>query len=300
MQKSKTFGFVRNVQIGTKIFDYEEIDINFSYKFSDGKDKNSCEIKIYNISDDTKEKIRAENGVVKVSAGYKHSHGEVFFGTVRKFQMQMDGNDRYAELRCLEGKEDWSRSAKYGAKVVNKTYVKNTTFYTIAERVCDYAGYKLSKGSRDSLSRSDGSDKEYFRAKTFSRVTPRRVLEQLAIDSKSNLYIVGDTVFFTKEKLSTNDSSLYKVNQFTFDAKDGSIFDIPKRKELKEKKKGKNKSGKDRFIIKVAFTFDIKAGNRVIINNSEFIDGNTQYVVRSGEHVASDSEMYTQLEIERV
>ena len=87
---AKLWKQVRVVTVGELVFDYEDIDVEFDVKCTDDNKSDIATIKIYNLSETTKNKIQA-NQIVNIDAGYRELHQSIFGGLVENIRTYRDG-----------------------------------------------------------------------------------------------------------------------------------------------------------------------------------------------------------------
>ena len=83
---------IRLVTIGDILFDYQELDIDFEVKCTDDVKSDIATIKLYNLSETTKQKLK-ENQDVSIDVGYEEIHGVIFNGIVESITTTRDEND---------------------------------------------------------------------------------------------------------------------------------------------------------------------------------------------------------------
>lgn len=89
---AKLWKQVRIVTVGGLIFDYEDLDVEFDVKCTDDNKSDTATIRIYNLSETTKNKIQA-NQAVTIDAGYRELHGVIFAGIVESVSTNRSDND---------------------------------------------------------------------------------------------------------------------------------------------------------------------------------------------------------------
>ena len=76
---AKLWKQVRLITIGEILFDYEQLDIDFEVKCTDDNKSDIATIKLYNLSETTRRKLKL-NQDVSIDAGYRELHGVIFNG----------------------------------------------------------------------------------------------------------------------------------------------------------------------------------------------------------------------------
>lgn len=89
---AKLWKQVRLITIGKILFDFEELDIDFDVKCTDDNKSDTATIKIYNLSETTKQKLK-ENQDVSIDSGYREIHGIIFNGIVESITHSREENN---------------------------------------------------------------------------------------------------------------------------------------------------------------------------------------------------------------
>lgn len=89
---AKLWKQVRIITVGGLIFDYEDLDVEFDIKCTDDNKSDTATIRIYNLSETTKNKLQA-NQAVTIDAGYRELHGVIFAGIVESVSTNRSDND---------------------------------------------------------------------------------------------------------------------------------------------------------------------------------------------------------------
>lgn len=122
------------------------------------KEPNTCDLRIYNLSDDSRKAIEASsspapgpaqpggnNNVtpVRIDAGYVDSMSNIFLGEMRSAQTMMDGPDTVTELTTGDG--------DFAAVIarLNMSFTKGSNAYTVARAML--AAMKLGNGNLESV-----------------------------------------------------------------------------------------------------------------------------------------------------
>lgn len=272
----RAFNHVRVLETdnGVKI-EYSELDINFSYKFTEGKNINQCKIDIYNLSHSTILKLRKSESV-RLTAGYTDFNGVIFNGTIDRVSVTKSNNgDVLITLECTPGTISWNDM------FISKSWERYTPYEDIVKDIVDEVGWSI--GSIAFSTRSDGTTYKYVNAKFFRRPA-RECLEQIAKDANMNVSFVDGKVYMYPVNYTLNKTITVSVN-------DGSLIEIP----LEQKTKSENKI----YKIKTVLRYDYIAGNIIVVKGSDYIDA-SDYKIIEGTHVGSDNAMYSELTIERV
>ncbi|MCQ9626911.1 hypothetical protein HS141_08075 [Cetobacterium somerae] len=93
------FRQVRKITVDELVFDFEDLDIEFEIDLKDSLDSDIARVYIYNLSSETKEKIKKNQGIT-IEAGYVGNSGVVYSGTVDKISHDPEECDIKTTLVC--------------------------------------------------------------------------------------------------------------------------------------------------------------------------------------------------------
>ena len=109
--------------------------ITFSIEKTKSTDPNKGKIRIYNLSEDTSNKISISGNHLTLKAGYEdESVAAIFFGDVLKGEMIKEGTDFYTELEVFDGRSSIMEAP------ASVSYEKGTDAKTIAQGFIDAIG----------------------------------------------------------------------------------------------------------------------------------------------------------------
>lgn len=115
MQWLRACGLVVGGKTGQGL-DLSGLRIKFSTKKGDTETPNSAEITVYNLSEDTSNRIGREFSRVLLSAGYESNNGLVFDGNIRQvLRGRENGTDSVTTIIAADG------DAAYNNAVINQT-----------------------------------------------------------------------------------------------------------------------------------------------------------------------------------
>lgn len=107
---------------GGKGLELGELRITFSTKKGDTETPNSAEIRVYNLSEDTMNRMKREFTRVVLSAGYRSNSGVIFDGNIRGTrQGKENGTDTWLEIVAADG------DRAYNFATVNTTLAAGST-----------------------------------------------------------------------------------------------------------------------------------------------------------------------------
>jgi hypothetical protein len=124
-------------------FSIKDLRIEFSIEKSDSREPNKGTVKIYNISNDTHEKVIIADNHISLKAGYEdETVATICFGDVLRGYRERDGLNRVTVLEIYD-----SRIALMSGNV-SVSYAKGTSALTIAQGFLDAIG-KPYKGTEN-------------------------------------------------------------------------------------------------------------------------------------------------------
>lgn len=90
---------------GEKALDLSEMHFRFSIQAADVQSPPNCEVRVYNLSEETAKKIRSEYTRVIIQAGYEQSaFGKIFEGTIRQFRIGRESpTETYLDILAADG-----------------------------------------------------------------------------------------------------------------------------------------------------------------------------------------------------
>lgn len=96
--------------------DLSNLRIKFAVKKSDAQTPNTAEITVYNLAEETAQRIRKEFSSITLQAGYESNYGIVFAGNIKQVRFgRENGTDTYIVIAAADG------DAAYNGSVVNAT-----------------------------------------------------------------------------------------------------------------------------------------------------------------------------------
>lgn len=102
--------------------DLSQLRITFTVTKTEAESPNTAEIKVYNLSDDTAQRIQKEFTRVRLQAGYVEGFGLIFDGTVKQvYRGRENGTDTFLGIVAADGDKS------YNFAVVNKTLAAGST-----------------------------------------------------------------------------------------------------------------------------------------------------------------------------
>lgn len=103
---AKLFGRAYRLVVGD--LDVSSLDIRFEVKKTLKAEPNTCEIKIYNLSEESRKKLETPKGgklAVRLDAGYEGSTAQIYLGEVRAAKSVGDSPDIVTEISTGDGEK---------------------------------------------------------------------------------------------------------------------------------------------------------------------------------------------------
>lgn len=96
--------------------DLSSLRIKFAIKKADAQSPNTAEIRVYNVSEETANRIRKEFSSITLQAGYESNYGVIFAGNLKQVRFgRENGTDTYLDIAAADGDN------AYNFAVVNTT-----------------------------------------------------------------------------------------------------------------------------------------------------------------------------------
>jgi hypothetical protein len=127
----KLFRRAWRISVGTDGFD--DFDCEFKVSRSLGGTPNTCELKLYNLSESTRSEI-ARRDLVRIEAGYTTGLTLLFVGDVRRAVSKLEGTDRVTTIEAGDG---W-RAIRSGR--VLRSFGPNATVDAVVAALAEAAG----------------------------------------------------------------------------------------------------------------------------------------------------------------
>lgn len=91
--------------------DFSQFRVTFNVRRGDYQNPNSCDLRIFNLSDSTANRIHDEFTQVAVQAGYEGNFGLIFRGTIKQVRKgRLDQLDSYVDVTAADGDEAYNFS----------------------------------------------------------------------------------------------------------------------------------------------------------------------------------------------
>ena len=125
---------VRLITIGEIVFDYEQLDIDFEVKCTDDNNSDIATIKLYNLSETTRQKLKL-NQDVSIDAGYRELHGVIFNGIVESISTSRDENDFITTIEATPNNRAYTNT------IINRQFkagIKASEVIKQIEKMCNF------------------------------------------------------------------------------------------------------------------------------------------------------------------
>ncbi len=262
---------VRLITIGEILFNFEELDIDFDVKCTDDNKSDIATIKLYNLSEATKKKIK-ENQDVSIDAGYREIHGVIFNGIVESISHSRDENDIVTTITATPNNRAYTNT------IINRQFkagIKASEVIKQIEKMCTFT-MDIKELGKDTV---------YPNGKVFSgRLS--NVIPILAKDTGTIARFTNTTIEF---KLPNKVYS--KILHL---GGEQGLIRIDKKvdkADIKENnKKSKDKKEKSKYDIECFMTPYIRIGQLLEIESTLF---KGQVVVKECNYSASGVESFT-------
>ena len=271
---------VRLITIGDIVFDYDELDVEFEVKCTDDNKSDLATIKLYNLSETTKQKLKL-NQDVSIDAGYRDIHGVIFNGIVESISISRDENDFITTIEATPN------NRAYANTIINRQFKAGIKASEVIKQIGTMCNFTMDI-------KELAKDTVYPNGKVFSgRLS--NVIPILARDTGTICRFTNTTIEF-KLPNKAYSSVLHLGGE-------QGLIRIDKKMDkadIKEKKgpqvESKNKSNVDKKISKSKFDIEcllvplIKIGQLLEIESTLF---KGRVVVKECNFVASGLESFT-------
>jgi len=274
---AKLWKQVRLITIGETLFDYEQLDIDFDVKCTDDNNSDIATIKLYNLSETTRQKLKL-NQDVSIDAGYRELHGVIFNGIVESISTSRDENDFITTIEATPNNRAYTNT------IINRQFkagIKASEVIKQIEKMCNFT-MDIKELGKDTV---------YPNGKVFSgRLS--NVIPILAKDTGTICRFTNTTIEFKLPNKAYSSVLHLGAEQglIRIDKKMDKA-DI-KEKDNKKPKKDNSKatSSKPKFDIECLLIPLIKIGQLLEIESTLF---KGQVVVKECNFVASGLETFT-------
>ena len=275
---AKLWKQVRLITIGEVVFDYEQLDIDFEVKCTDDNKSDIATIKLYNLSETTRQKLKL-NQDVSIDAGYRELHGVIFNGIVESISTSRDENDFITTIEATPNNRAYTNT------IINRQFkagIKASEIIKQIEKMCNFT-MDIKELGKDTV---------YPNGKVFSgRLS--NVIPILARDTGTICRFTNTTIEFKlPNKVYSSVLHLGGEQGLIRIDKKMDKSDIKKKEKngSKKDKNKKNESNKQKFDIECLLIPLIKIGQLLEIESTIF---KGKVVVKECDFSASGLETFT-------
>lgn len=266
---AKLWKQIRIATIGELIFDYENIDIEFEVRCTDDNKPDTATIRIYNLSETTKNKIEV-NQVVNIDAGYRELHQTIFGGLVESIRTYRDGNDLVTIIEAS------SNNRAYTNTIVNVQFASGISASEILKQLEKTIPFKIEI-------KELGKDTIYPNGKVFSNRLSN-IIPILAKDTGTIARFTDGIIEFKKAGKSYSTSLKMTSEQ--------GLIRVEKKEEKAEAKKDDKatKKEKQKYNIEAFLVPLVKIGQQLEVESMEWTGTG---IVKECTYVAGDITSFT-------
>lgn len=291
---TKLFKRVSEATIGNQIFNGDKLTIYFTVPFDDGAEANICNIKIYNLSNDTINKLKNKDKVF-LNAGYVGNAGSILDGFVKAILTNKDGVDKITTIDVIDGKDTW-----YG-KPINITYKTNTTGKQILSDLAKKTGLGIGNITLP-------INKAYTGGKTL-KMSISEAINEIANECGAKSHVNRGKLYVRPKNAGDNTNILLNADSGLIESpspiEKEEKYKVTEKKIKKIKKKGKLVNKVENTIVEKTRT--IKGWNvKCLLNHRITTDSiitiqsktaNGKFRVESGKHISDGGSFYTEIEV---
>lgn len=273
---AKLWKQVRLITIGDVVFDYEQLDIDFEVKCTDDNKSDIATIKLYNLSETTRQKLKL-NQDVSIDAGYRELHGVIFNGIVESIVTKRDENDFITIIEATPNNRAYTNT------IINRQFkagIKASEVIKQIEKMCSFT-MDIKELGKDTV---------YPNGKVFSgRLS--NVIPILARDTGTISRFTNTSIEFKlPNKVYSSVLHLGGEQGLIRIDKKMDKADIKKKEKNGFKKNKKDESNKQKFDIECLLIPLIKIGQLLEIESTTF---KGKVVVKECDFAASGLETFT-------
>lgn len=275
---AKLWKQVRLITVGEILFDYEQLDIDFEVKCTDDNKSDIATIKLYNLSETTRQKLKL-NQDVSIDAGYRELHEVIFNGIVESVTTSRDENDFITIIEATPNNRAYTNT------IINRQFkagIKASEVIKQIEKMCNFT-MDIKELGKDII---------YPNGKVFSgRLS--NVIPILARDTGTICRFTNTTIEFKlPNKVYSSvihlgaEQGLIRIDK----KMDKAEIKKDSKKDNKSSKKNNKSSGKQKFDIECLLIPLIKIGQLLEIESTTF---KGKVVVKECDFSASGLETFS-------
>ena len=252
--------------IGHNKYSLEDLNFKFEIPFEDSDEPPVATVTVTNLSPNTRANIQKDDPVV-LNAGYRGNVGCILIGKV-------------VGLRHKWGNLDWTSTLTVQPcadeildRLINKTYVEETTASVIVRDLLNIFGAEISKCELS-------IDNSYPRGRVCRGVL-KQVLTEIVVSECKSRFLIRNTgqVYITKANEGINNGLLLTAANGLLRADEDKVV-IPTETKLNSKKTGAEREEKN-ISRSCLLNYGIAAAEIVRIQSSDL---NGRFIVVKGKH----------------
>ena len=236
---------IRKVVIGTLSFDFEKIDLEFDVKCTDDNKADIAKIKIYNLAEATKQKLK-QNLDVSITAGYEELNGVIFNGIVESIVHSREESDIVTTITATPNNRAYSNT------IINMQFKAGIKASEIMRQIENLSTFKVDI-------KELAKDVTYPNGKVFSgRLS--NVVPILAKDTGTIARFTNTTIEFKLGNKSY--STVLKLSG------DNGLIRVEKKQDVAGKKDKNKKKEKEKYDIECLLVPLVKIGQLLEIEST--------------------------------
>ncbi len=178
--------FLRRIEVivgGVKI-NYPEMDIDFTIDFDDEPEVNRGQLTLYNLSQDTSQKIKVAKQAV-INAGYEGDVGTVMVGRIDEVRGEWSGTDSPLILELTDIPEPFNQ-------IVSKTYKDKIRASQVIRDLISSYGLRIGKLNLP-------VDVQYSGGRILNS-SLEGIIRELAKDCRAKLHVANGAIFLRPKR----------------------------------------------------------------------------------------------------
>ncbi|MFB6475780.1 hypothetical protein ACFCW7_23250 [Paenibacillus glucanolyticus] len=256
----------KTLTIGNLTISSKDLNIDFEVPFDDDPDPNESIITVYNLSEDTINRIKRDQPL-SLLVGYEGDEGVILTGRVSKSQTRFDGPDKRTEVYVIDGAKLDDK------KTVKKTYKKNIRASQVINDLLPKLGLPVAALRLP-------KDKTYASGLSVNGSIANKINE-LCRDCGASFYISRGKIYI--RSIKEGDDIKFKLSSET------GLIENPT--PFEEENDGKIIRG---YHVSCLLQHRITTGSIIEIS-SKTVKG--KFRVRNGNHIAADTDFFTEMDV---
>lgn len=259
-----------DIQTKSKLIVIDNLRIDFTCVKTNTNDMNTCDLQIYNLSENTISLFKNTDLNIVVKAGYKDYDGKevIFKGNTTKIYTQYNKPDKITNIKIEDGEKELNKATS------SLSFKEGIDLKTILKKCAKDLNLPL----KFLIDKIDFNNKKFNNGFSFSGKT-KTSLDQLSKIAGLLWSVQNQELTFYKPKKS-NSSFIIKLT-----SKNG-IIGSPEKIKIKDSKDSKKNSGIDGWRINNLLRPKIEPGNILSIFTRDIPEGSL-FIVKTIIHTGS-------------